>query len=71
MSRALVRRKQGIQISGETIIIIALAALVIWWIMKRQPAAGQYLNEEKWSIDWDEKTMLPKTVTIHRNATRQ
>jgi flagellar biogenesis protein FliO len=71
MSRALVRRKQGIQISGETIIIIALAALLVWWLMKRQSSASSYSNLETWKIEWDEKTMLPTKVEVHRDAKRQ
>lgn len=71
MSRALVRRKQGIQVSGTTILVLALAALFVWWLMKRQATAGQYSNVETWKIKWDEKTMLPTELEIHRDAKRQ
>jgi len=55
----------------NAILIIGLVVLVIYLLFRSKGTAGQYLNEEKWEIKWDPKTMLPLEVTVHRDARRQ
>ena len=73
MSKTLVKQNLGgVQVSSTTLLIgLALLALLVWYLLKNRTAmAATYTNEEKWDVDWDTVTMLPKSITVHRNAVR-
>lgn len=54
------------------ILIVGLAVVVIYLLLKNRPvAAASYQNVETWKVKWDEKTMLPLEVEVHRDAVRQ
>lgn len=74
MTKALIKRNvnvAGYRISGTTAIIgVALLALLLWYLMRRNAMAGTYKNVETWTVKWDPVTMLPLEVEVHRDATR-
>lgn len=55
-----------------TLLVIGAIILIAYLLLQsRQAGAGQYNNIETWDIKWDEKTMLPTSVSVHREATRR
>jgi len=75
MSKALTERQVQVSNPGTPsaglIIGLIVVGLIIWYLLKRKEAqpAGQYLNEEKWDVQYNVDG-LPTSITIHRNATR-
>ena len=62
----------GSSSSSLTLILVIGLAVIIYLLMKSRPvAAASYNNIETWKITWDEKTMLPLEVEVHRDAIRQ
>ena len=76
MTRALAKRSSTVVStpSGTTILIgLALVGLIIYLMLKNRDTAaavGTYNNAETWNIKWDNDTMLPLSIVVHRNATR-
>lgn len=78
MSRAVAKRQVGVSNPGTPstgiIIGLVLIGLLIYLVVKRNQSAqqpnGQYLNEEKWDVAYNDDG-LPTSITIHRNATRR
>jgi len=76
MTRAVTRYKRNIpaetsSMSIGTIAIIAIIALVIYFIWKKKTSstAGQYKNLESWNVTYNQDG-LPTKIEIHRDATR-
>ena len=73
MRKSLVRYQSNppARISSTTMLIGAvLIGLLIWFILKKQPAAAQYNNVESWDVSYNEDG-LPTKITIHREAIRK
>ena len=72
MRRSLVKYSHNPPaISGQVLIGIALIALIIYLLIKKNQGSitGQYSNKEEWDVQYNEDG-LPIKISIHREATR-
>ena len=63
MRRSLVKRQRV----GTIIIIVLLAGIVVYLIVKNKGAAAQYSNLEKWEIKRDAQGFATEII-VHRQA---
>ena len=72
MSKEVANREVGLMSSSSvnTVLVLLVIAALVYFLFFRNKTAGAYQNEEVWEVEWDQKTMLPTKVTVHRDAVR-
>ena len=73
MSKEIAKREVGLMSSSSVntvLVLLVVAAIVYYLFFRNKTTAGAYQNEEVWEVEWDQKTMLPTKVTVHRDAVR-
>ena len=68
----IAKRDVGLMSSSSinTVLVLLIIGAIVYYLFFRNKTTGAYQNEEVWEVEWDQKTMLPTKVTVHRDAVR-
>ena len=66
MSTALTKINNPISPSTTGFLLVLAVAIILYLVLKNK-STGQYLNEERWEIQRDEKGFTT-SVIVHRDA---